>query len=145
MDIRKIYFYVISLISLLIVLFSSQHVLSTTLRYFVFKTVDMYTYQPPFAFFSNYPSKIDVSSPDFVDTEKKNEEMVASLEIKNLTKDDRAKLDGWKISYSNWKKDQANTTKSVMDGLVTALTAILIFTPTFVYHFKTAIKKETLG
>ena len=51
--VKQLYFYIVSFIALLVVLFNLQNFLMVSAQYLIFKTVPDYTYQPQF--FPNMP------------------------------------------------------------------------------------------
>lgn len=146
-EVRKLYFYLISFISLLIILFSAQNLISTVLQNYVFKTNNQFTYQPPFisAFFGyNYSSVYPPYRDPYVqDQEKTSEEIIASLQDNEaLTDEQKQALDNWMADYNRWKKDQEDYQRNIINNLIGNITALLIFTPAFWFHFKLARKSD---
>lgn len=146
LSIRDIYFYLVSLISLLAVLFNTQQVLTTVSRYYIFKSAPEFSYQPPsfFPMFRGpeaipievYPSTYPGSTTS---EEAKNQEYLESLKgNRALTAEEKATINQWFASYHQWQNDQENNQKRIVDNLLGNIITILIFTPVFAYHFKKA-------
>jgi hypothetical protein len=148
LDIRKIYYYLVSFISLLIVLFALQGLLSTTLQTFVFKTNEGYFTNPPFisSVFGNdpyYTGKQMASDPYITDNAAKSEEIINGLkDAENLTAEQLAYINRWVNDYKIWEQDQMNFQKGIINSITANLISIIIFTPVFFYHFKQARKKD---
>jgi uncharacterized membrane protein len=75
--------------------------------------------------------------------EQKNEEFLVALRNnQTLTEEQRSSIDQWFSSYSNWKMDQDNIQKQIIDNLISNIIALLIFIPVFAYHFRKALHNQ---
>lgn len=141
-SIKAIYFYLVSLISLLVILFNLQSFLVTGFRYFIFKTAPEFTYAPSFFpfFDSGIPVYVEPFPKEAVSTsEAQNKELLLALKSDgNLTDEQRVKINQWFTDYDLWKKSQEDERKRVTDSLLGSLVSLFIFTPAFIYHFRRA-------
>lgn len=150
LSVRQIYFYLVSFITLLIILFAGAAVVSTVLTDYVFKTRPAFTYQPPVPYFQNpfYMPRVEMMPPMYegVDEDAAAAEDVF-MDLKNqdgaiLKSGQRQAIDTWIIDYKRWKRDQENQKKADLTGLIANIVALLIFSPVFAYHFLEARKNK---
>lgn len=148
LTVSKIYFYLVSFISLIVILFNTQFVLTTVARYFVFKTTQEFTYQPPF--FVPFMGPVGMVEPVIIApppfdqsvSEQKNKELLELIKQKEeLKPDQKDAIDQWFRDYEQWKKNQANNRKRIIDSVMGNAISLLVFTPVFFYHFKKAREK----
>lgn len=148
--VKQLYFYIVSFIALLVVLFNLQSFLMISARYIVFKTAPSYSYQPPFFPFPSFPpirKYISADTPGGIEdyqTQQENQMTTLLDALKNnqtLTAEQQSMIDDWLRSYQQWKFDQDDQVKQVMDSLLMNATALVIFIPVFWYHFRNARKQ----
>ena len=143
LTVSKIYFYLVSFIGLLVILFNAQIILTTSLRYYLLKTAPQYLYQPPFLplFQGNQPIMVEPITiyQDINQEEKKNKDILEALSAgEEFTETQKSTINIWFEQYEQWKKDQEDQNKRIIDNLVGNIVYIVIFSPAFLYHFKKA-------
>lgn len=146
LSVKQIYFYLVSFISLLVILFTATTAVSSVLTDYVFKTRPAFTYQPPLPYFGVpfLPPRVDIYPID----ERMEEQASEAQEIMKTLKEEGGALkpgmlksmDQWMIDYKRWKADQENQKKADLNALIGNIVALLIFTPVFAYHFREARK-----
>lgn len=149
-DVKKLYFYAVSFVSLLILAFSLFGAVSNLARFYWFKTGSLVSYQPPFVSswvpwntVSTY-SSVNVEDP--YNTKLEEESLnVANTVMEIPTIDDNIKnsLISWQDSYEFWKTEQTNLQKSMTDNIITNLSAFVIFLPIFLFHLYKAMKLDS--
>ena len=142
LSIKEIYFYLVSLITLLIILFNFQSLLGGVLRYYILDTVPQYSYQPPFlgsAFDASYNGYYEPTKMVEEDSLVTNEDLLKALQSdESLTEAEQAMVDNWFTAYEIWQQDQDSTYKRMMDAFIERIVSLVIFAPIFFYHFKKA-------
>lgn len=149
-SVKQIYFYLVSFITLLVILFTATTVVSTILQSFVFKTKPKYTYQPPVPYFGMpfvqpinqvYPplmeEPIDGQSDQTIQVLKQLKSEEGGLPSKQ-----KVALGRWFADYDRWKADQEDQKKAELNGLIGNIVALLVFSPVFAYHFLEARKSK---
>lgn len=142
-SLKNLYFFLVSFICLLVVLFNAQAFLTITFRYFIFKTAPEYSYSPPFLPLSMPPSRVKVMPiyDDGMIEESRTEEIAEALiQNQSLNQEQKLMITDWLGTYNNWKQEQDNNRKQVMDNLLSNFIALIIFLPAFVYHFRKAME-----
>ncbi|HEX7017860.1 MAG TPA: hypothetical protein VF209_03055 [Patescibacteria group bacterium] len=139
LNVAKLYLYVVSFISLFVVLFSAQAGLTTLFRYFVFQTAPEYQWQPPAipfgdSYYAPYPRP---AKEMLVEQEETATELIATGE---LTEEEKQTIELWLNDYRNWVEEQENQRQRVKDGLIDNIVSIAVFLPAFLFHFYYARK-----
>lgn len=137
--IRKIYFYLASLVTLSIVVGSLVFLVNTGLKTYVFTGADPVLFRigaPPTLFF---PSKAttDVIAP----------EVLTCTGACTLTSDQKTTIASWQDNYTSWLDSKAKPNSQRASDLVAALSFLIMAVPFFIIHFrivqKDAKKEET--
>lgn len=139
LSVAKIYLYLVSFISLFVVLFNAQSALTTTFRYFVFQTAPEYQWQPPTIPFGNgyYSPYTRPAKEMLVEQEEMANELKAS---EDLTEEQKQTIDFWLTDYQNWAEEQENQRQRMLDHLIANVVSLAVFMPAFIFHFYYARK-----
>lgn len=139
LNIAKLYLYLVSFISLFVVLFNAQSTLTTTFRYFVLDTAPEYQWQPPaIPFGDNYYSPYPRPAKEML---LEQEEIATELKASDdLTDEQKQTIDLWLIDYKNWTEEQDNQRRRVLDNLIANVVSLAVFIPAFIFHFYYARK-----
>uniref|UniRef100_A0A7C4TQ63 Uncharacterized protein n=1 Tax=candidate division WWE3 bacterium TaxID=2053526 RepID=A0A7C4TQ63_UNCKA len=138
-DIKKLYFYGVSFVSLLALCFSLLGGLSNLARYYWFETGPLVSYQPPFistwvpwnSLMTN--SYVNPGDPYTIRMEEESlEEATVFNNYSDLDPSIKEAINSWVDSYTSWKNEQVNLRKSVLDNIITNLSAFVIF---FLYFY----------
>ncbi len=125
-SIRNLYFYLVSFIALGFMVGSSVYVVNYFAKTSVFTRADnAFRSIPPPLFF------VPVKSTDAPDT---------TLECADgctLTEAQRTNINDWQTSYQQWQQQGTPSTNRTQ-GLVNALSFLLVSLPIFYFHFRTA-------
>ncbi|MFH1547347.1 MAG: hypothetical protein ABIC57_02570 [bacterium] len=133
--ISSIYFYLVSLISLVIVAFSLASLVGTILNHFVFDNAQEYSYAPPFWGDYYYESSYLLDEK----SEESSVELIEKLELEELDDEDKEAISSWMDDYSVWKDSQEDEERNLFYQIIQNSVYILVFAPIFIFHIKKAI------
>jgi hypothetical protein len=148
-DVKKLYFYGVSFVSLLALCFSLMGGLSNLARYYWFDTGPLVTYQPPFISnwvpwssltMTNYGNPMEPITQKMEIESTQVEQVFTSFE--DVDPGLKSSLQAWADSYSAWKGEQLNTQKAILDNTITNLSAFAVFLPVFLFHLFMALKLD---
>lgn len=127
--------YLVSLVTLMMIIFSSSQLVSLALKVWVFpeagKIEEAQTRGMPPSF---YPGKVD---------EKTGAQTIIDCKEKcGFTDDQKKQAEQWLFDYDSWKKNSTNMTGQRQLQAVGALSMLLVSVPVFWYHWM-IIRKET--
>ena len=126
--VRTIYLYVVSLVTLMMMIFSASQLVNMALKVWVFpeagKVEEAQMKGMPSSF---YPGRID---------EKTGAQTIIDCKEKCGFSDDQKKqAEAWLSDYEQWKKNSGNTAGQRQLEAVRALSMLLVSIPVFWYHW----------
>ena len=144
-SVKSIYFYLLSLICIVVVLFNLQDFLDKSIRYTVFNVGGRFTYSPPEimreGILIESPSMMGGKTTTPEQDKTENKVLLKKLsENQSLSEDDKLIVRSWLRDYQNWEQNLLSEKQLFLESIIRNLVALLIFTPTFLWHFRQARK-----
>lgn len=142
-SVRGIYFYLLSLICIVVVLFNTQDLLDKSIRYAVFNVGGRFTYSPPEimregVLVESGPIELNKGVSNRQDITDNKALLTKLTENQSLSEDDKLKIRQWLRDYSDWEKNQLNEKQLFVESIIRNFVALIIFTPAFLWHFRRA-------
>jgi hypothetical protein len=128
--IRNIYFYLVSLITLMMIVFSVADLINLGLTTWVFKTADKADdWAPPV--------------PYMVNETKLGETAARCAEKCDLTAEEKQQIQNWLVDYKNWQ-DQQGVLKIArkQKNAVRDISMLVVAAPLFIWHWQMVNKER---